>query len=71
MEWIDIKQTLPTNGKPVLITDGKIVTASEPCVMNERIIYFSAHGFVGYDMEEDFEESEITHWAELPKPPVT
>lgn len=66
-DWIPITERLPEMWAPVLITDGKIVTCAE--LSDTSRMWWTGHGFGGYEWEFDFEYEAVTHWMPLPEPP--
>jgi hypothetical protein len=68
--WINIKDGLPPEYQPVLVTDGEKILVGEIGGWG-----WQASGVEGYEWEWEFEQSYardpkiITHWANLPKPP--
>jgi len=76
IKWIPIS-TLPHENQKVLVSDGKIVTAAE---FRRLIKHTGEHAGVitlewggcelsGQEWYWDFDDRNITHWAELPEPP--
>jgi hypothetical protein len=65
-QWISVKHRLPEVGVGVLITDGHVVACGE---YRGRNLYWSGHGFRGYEWEFDFDDDDITHWMPLPELP--
>lgn len=57
MDWINIKDKQPPEGRGVLVANNKIVT----------LAIFTQTG--ESDVEWQFDPDETTHWAELPELP--
>lgn len=67
-EWQPI-ETAPIK-KPILITDGTIVTVTYLETWGDVVDMFG-HGFSGYEWDYDFDVSDATHWQPLPDAPNT
>jgi len=68
MNWYPIE--IAPLEKPILISDGKLVTAAEACRLRlDRPLHFNPVGFWASDVELDVLDEKITHWAPLPQPP--
>jgi hypothetical protein len=70
-EWISVKDRLPEEGKPVLISDGKDGTAAKMqffyhVITKEKITSWEPHCAYHGEAWIDFEP---THWMPLPEPP--
>lgn len=74
-EWISVEDKPIPAKTPVLVAtkDGTVTVcaveywASGP---NRTGQFLQSVGFGGYEWEYDFTYEEITHWHELPKPPL-
>lgn len=70
MKWISVKEKTPPRGQDILVTDGEIITCTNLEDWEKgKLTLMGCVGFSGYEWEYDFEYKDITHWAELPKPP--
>ena len=69
-QWISLKDQEPPKGRSVLITDGKLmaVVSWRNCYTDGTPIW-ELEGVGGYEVETDWEDSEITHWMPLPELP--
>ena len=68
MKWQPI-ETAPTK-KPILITDGKIVTVTILDMCGDDPKWMFGYGFGGYEWEFDFDFKSATHWKKLDEPPT-
>ena len=68
-DWIDIKLHAPPLGRGVLATDGKEVASVEFYETHGQL-YVGEHLCGGYESDPAFYISKVTHWRELPPPPV-
>ena len=66
MNWTSIKEAMPKEGVPVLVSNGKEVWSASYVVIDKKA-FWSCHGFGGYDIELEFDNP--THWMDLPEPP--
>lgn len=73
MDWKPI-ETIPRDGTPVLIWDGKMMCVATFTIhkRNDGSEFTSWHGVgeSGYDSDIDFDSDKVSHWAELPAPPA-
>lgn len=65
--WISIKEEMPKENTPVLVSDGKDVWSASYMTVGDKL-FWSCHGFDGYDMEPGF--GYPTHWKNLPELPA-
>lgn len=70
-QWIDIKESLPPQSKPVLISDGFwiVVATWHGKHKDTEIPIWNPYGIGGYEVEWDWEDENIIAWMELPLPP--
>lgn len=59
MEWISVKDRLPNDGDPVLISDGNLVREGT---------FLKWDGYNSWCQPRGMKE--VTHWMPLPKPPL-
>ena len=65
-KWVSVKDKLPDRGKRVL---GYASTHASTCRLDAS--YFECHQYNGLWQEEvDLCIIDVTHWMELPEPPV-
>jgi len=77
LKWIKCSERLPELDKDVLTYDGNIVSIAELCDTNTYRISISSSKNEDYknlawlngSTFDDFEDSYITHWSELPEGP--
>ena len=69
--WINVKDKLPPFDIGVLVTDVAIVTVAQRYKfdLTSKKLWWTSHGYGGYEWDFDFDPKDITHWAELPEPP--
>lgn len=60
MNWISVNDRLPEHGEDVLVTDG------EACMVTNFLLSVKMFEFYSIDW---WNNSEVTHWMELPKLP--
>jgi len=69
MNWIDVKDALPTEIGRYLV----LQTFIDPCVCNEKIvrkhIAFTSNFSPDSGWKNCQEIAEVTHWMEIPAPP--
>lgn len=66
MNWIPVKEKLPTKRIPVLVSDGKNTWSAYWLHIDNNVNWF-CHGFDRYERELDY--GHPTHWMPLPEPP--
>lgn len=68
--WIPIKDKLPEEDTPVLVTDGKIISVAQLELFGDRkSIWWDIVGCEGVESESYFDHEKVTHWMPLPKLP--
>lgn len=77
MNWTPVSESLPENGAPVLLTDGKTILVGqreEAAHRRERPWRWAACGVGGHEWDWDFDAyytpDPVTHWMPLPPPPA-
>ncbi len=69
-DWISLKFQEPPIKQPVLITDGtEIYVASWEDRNIDKTPSWNIEGIGGWDCDNWFEDSDITHWMPLPELP--
>jgi len=69
MKWISINERLPEIDLPVLIAY-KDWDRINICVARRgESDYWNVQGVGGYEIENDFQKTDITHWMPLPQFP--
>ena len=70
--WIDIKSNPPKDGQECLITDGTVVAAAKADLQlrGDGGIWWDPVGCIGYDVDLEIPNDDVTHYMPLPKPPV-
>lgn len=72
--WHPIAALGPPRDCPILVTDGKQVTATRlvdwgPTTDGRRGTFMHGVAFGGYEWEYDFDLKDVTHWMSMPRPP--
>ena len=70
MKWIAVNEQLPSLDVPVLIAYKDWDKMSICVAARGPTGYWNVQGASGYEMESDFQETDITHWMPPPVLPV-
>ena len=73
MKWIKTKDKLPNNFTEVLCTDGEYVYYAQYTSKNSGFNdskFILCNGISIIDPFDYYHHKIITHWTELPKPPI-
>jgi len=69
MKWISVNEQLPEIDLPVLIAYKDWHSMNICVAMRCESGYWDVQGVGGYEIENDFQETDITHWMPLPALP--